>query len=124
MEGSGGMRKEAFDIPNIFESVYADVKNGGTWEQAAEELFKAGNIPYASASLAKMRVEKYLKMFHKPWYRVFDGGNARKTYLMFVNDKPMWTPTEEGAAYFETEKAAFHAIAEFGLRNGEVEKVA
>lgn len=61
---------------------------------------------------------------NKTWYRVFDGGNARKTYLMFVNDKPMWTPTADGATLFETERAAFHAIAEYRLRNGQVEEVA
>ena len=59
------MRKEPFGIPNIFESVYADVKNGGTWEQVAEELFKAGNIPYVDANLAKTRVENYMARFGK-----------------------------------------------------------
>ena len=59
------MRKEAFDIPNIFESVYSDVKNGGTWEQAAEELAKAGHIPWADANLAKTRVENYMARFGK-----------------------------------------------------------
>lgn len=53
-KGVGEMKKIAFDIPNILESIRADVEAGVlTIEQAAEELYDAGWMNYMDIDEAK-----------------------------------------------------------------------
>lgn len=48
------------DIPIIFESLAKDLANGGTWEDVAEELCKAGWLPFVDIARAKRLVSPYL----------------------------------------------------------------
>lgn len=48
------------NIPTILESLAKDIENGGTWEEAAGELHKAGWSPYVDVEQAKRLVTPYL----------------------------------------------------------------
>ena len=50
----------AMNIPTILESLAKDIENGGTWEEAAWELHKAGWSPYVDVEKAKRLVTPYL----------------------------------------------------------------
>ena len=49
------------DIPTILESLAKDIANGGSWEQAATELYLAGWANYIDIEKAKRLVSPYLK---------------------------------------------------------------
>ena len=51
---------EPMDIPTILESLAKDIANGGSWEQAAIELHRAGWSPYVDVEKAKRLVSPYL----------------------------------------------------------------
>ena len=50
----------AFDIPNILESLARDIEQGGTWDEVAAELVKAGWMPFKDIPHAKRLVSPYL----------------------------------------------------------------
>lgn len=52
--------KKMMNIPTILESLARDIENGGTWEQAAAELCRAGWSNYIDIEQAKRLVTPYL----------------------------------------------------------------
>ena len=50
----------AYDIPNILGSLARDIEQGGTWDEVAAELVKAGWMPFKDIPYAKRLVSPYL----------------------------------------------------------------
>ena len=48
------------NIPTILESLAKDIENGGSWEQAATELYFAGWSNYIDIEQAKRLVTPYI----------------------------------------------------------------
>ena len=49
------------NIPTILESLAKDIETGGSWEEAAIELYNAGWSNYIDIDKAKRLVSPYLK---------------------------------------------------------------
>lgn len=49
------------NIPTILESLAKDLANGATWEEVAEELYKAGWSSFVDIEQAKRLVSPYLE---------------------------------------------------------------
>lgn len=118
-------RQEAFNIPNIFESLANDLNRGASWEKIAEELYRAGHISLNSASLAKKRLHDYLKRNSQVWYRVCDPRWDKKNFLYITTDgRPKWTAFAECADFFSSVNDAFRAAAKYGFEDfADVEAV-
>ena len=48
------------NIPTILESLAKDIENGGSWEEAAAELYNAGWSTYINVEQVKRLVTPYL----------------------------------------------------------------